>query len=137
MTATLIQSLDLRKLLTLDAATCVLMGAALFAAPAPIGELLGLPTEFVRWAGIVLFPCALLMLIAAVPTSGQSALAWLVIVGNVGWAVASVLVAGVLFSPTAIGVLFVLAQAAVVAGLAFLEYKALPVPSHHRGIVNS
>lgn len=126
MAANLIQSLNLRKLLTFDAATCLLMGAALWAAPATIGELLGLPTAFVFWAGLVLFPCALLMLVAAMPTSIQSALAWLVIVGNVAWVVASLLVAAVLYTPTLIGVLFVLAQAAVVAALAVLEYKALP-----------
>ena len=126
MAANFISSLSLRTLLAVDAATCVLMGAALVAAPHALGEVLGLPPAFVGWAGVLLFPCALLMLVAALPRATPPALAWLVVIGNAAWVIASVLVATVVFTPTALGVGFVLAQAAAVAVIAALEYRALP-----------
>jgi hypothetical protein len=49
---------------------------------------------------------------------------WLAILGNAGWVAGSVLVL-VLFSPTALGYAFVIAQAVVVAFLAELEYYGL------------
>ena len=50
--------------------------------------------------------------------------AWVVILGNAGWVVGSVLVL-LLASPTAIGYAFVIAQAVVVVFLAELEYMGL------------
>lgn len=126
MAANFISSLSLRTLLAVDAATCVLMGAALSAAPQALGDALGLPPAFVGWAGLLLFPCALLMLATALPRATPPALAWLVVIGNAAWVIASVLVATLVFTPTALGVAFVLAQALAVALIAALEYRALP-----------
>jgi hypothetical protein len=50
--------------------------------------------------------------------------AWVVILGNAGWVVGSVVVL-VVFSPTAIGYVFVVVQAVAVALLAELEYVGL------------
>ena len=126
-------SLSLRTLLAIDAATCALMGTALLAAPQALGEALGLPTALVGWAGVLLFPCALLMLVAALPRATPPALAWLVVIGNGAWVLASLAVATVVFTPTVLGVAFVLAQAIAVAVIAALEYRALPRRAAGRG----
>lgn len=115
----------IRKVLALDAASCLAMGLAMCVASGALSRVFALPEPLVWWAGALLFPCAALMLLAAWPRATPVALAWLVVVGNAAWAVASVLVVAV-FAPSAIGTLFVLGQAAAVAVFAFLEYRSLP-----------
>jgi len=115
----------LRKVLALDAASCLAMGLAMCLTSEALSRLFALPQPLVWWAGAVLFPCAALMLLAAWPRATPAALAWLVVGGNVAWVVASVLVAAV-FAPSAIGTLFVLGQAGAVAVLAWLEVRSLP-----------
>jgi hypothetical protein len=118
----------LRKVLLLDAATCVAMGLLLTLAARFLSALLGLPESFIFWAGIALFPCAALMALAGRVGSDISPPAWLVwvvILGNLGWVIASALTITLWFSPTTIGIAFVLIQAIAVAGLAGLEYYGL------------
>ena len=110
--------LDLRRVLTLDAATCVVMGLLLVTAASPLSASLGLPRGLVFWAGAALFPCALLMAGAALTRSAP--LVWLVILGNGAWVVASVAVT-LLLDPSWIGIVFVIGQAAVVSFLLVLE----------------
>ena len=107
----------LRRTLALDAATCVAMGALLVALQAPLAGLLGLPAALLFYAGLALFPCAALMLVA----HRSRALAWLVVAGNAAWIAGSVFVL-LLASPTAPGYAFVIAQALAVAVLAAFEY---------------
>src|SRR5688572_20960432 len=113
--------LKLRQLLIVDAVTCLVTGIALVALTGVLAGLLGLPPTLLFWAGIILFPCAALMSLAARNLAG--ALVWLVIAGNGAWAVASVVVAFAL-EPTGLGFAFVLAQALLVAALGFLEWRA-------------
>ncbi len=96
------------------------LGVALVAFTAPLSSLLGLPPALLFWAGLVLFPSAAAMLLAAWRPSGV--FAWLVVGGNVAWVVASVAVL-MLATPTAIGGAFLVAQAAAVAVLAWLEWS--------------
>jgi hypothetical protein len=108
----------LRTVLTVDALTCVAMGVLLGTLSARLSAWLGLPAALLFWAGVVLLPCAVLMLVAARrPGAG---LVKLVVLGNAAWVAASVLVLLVL-DPTPLGVAFVAAQAVVVAALAWLE----------------
>ena len=65
------------------------------------------------------------MLISGLQTPPNSNLVWLVILGNLAWLAASILVITVWFSPTSFGIAFVLFQAAVAAVLALLEYRGL------------
>jgi len=116
------RSIPLRAILLFDAATCLAMGTGLVAASVPIAVSLGLPPELLFWAGVALFPCAALMLLAA-RARPSSPLLWLVINGNVAWAAASVLVATVLFDPTPLGQAIVIAQALAVLVLAWLEFN--------------
>jgi hypothetical protein len=115
---------QLRRLLALDAATCLAMGLLMTAAAAPLGGLLGLPPSLLTGAGVVLLPCAALMAATAWARQPPPALVWLVIGGNALWVLASLLVL-LLFAPTPLGIGFVLVQATVVAVLLALERRAL------------
>jgi hypothetical protein len=114
----------LRRVLWVDAATCLAMGVLLLIAAAPLAYFLGLPELLLAYAGIALFPVALFMGWVALREELSVAGAWVVILGNAGWVAGSVAVLLVL-SPTAIGYAFVLVQAVAVALLAELEYVGL------------
>ena len=115
---------SLRRLLHVDAATCAASGALLAAAAPALAGPLGLPAALLREAGIALVPfAALLLWLARRPHPPRGAV-WGVVIGNALWVVASVALLPLL-TPTALGEAFVLAQAAVVAALAWLEYAAL------------
>jgi hypothetical protein len=115
-------ALSLARVLTFDAITGVVMGVALLALAQPLAAWLGLPQALLWWAGLVLLPCTVVMVLAARRSS--RALATLVIAGNVGWVLASLAVA-LLLEPTALGLAFVLGQAAAVVVLAALEWSGL------------
>lgn len=117
--------LTLPRLLALDGATCVMMGALLVIAAEPLAAALALPARFLFVAGIVLFPCAVPMLIAAVRPPWIAQLARLVIALNVAWILGSVLVVPALFAPNRLGLGFVFAQAIAVAAIALCEWRAL------------
>lgn len=121
-TATLAtRGFSLKQLLVLDAITCLVTGLALVSATGFLTALFGLPESLLRYAGLVLFPCAALMLIAA--RTLTKPLVWMVIIGNFAWAAASVVVAFA-FEPTTLGFTFVLIQALVVTILGVLERRA-------------
>ena len=114
----------LRRVLMVDAATCIATGVLLSLFAAPLSTLLGLPASLLFYAGASLFPIAAFMAWLALRRDVARWGAWLVILGNAGWVAGSVLVLA-LFPPTALGYAFVIAQAVVVAFLAELEYYGL------------
>lgn len=118
--------LTLRNVLRLDAATCVASGLASIVGASYLGALLALPEQLLRTAGVVLLAFALLVGFASLSLPSQRWPSWLVVLGNAVWVLESVLV---LFSadlaPNALGVGYVISQAAVVALLAELEFAAL------------
>jgi len=113
----------LTQVLRVDAFTCAAMGLLLVAAATPMSALLGLPAQLLFWAGVVLFPCAVLMFVAA-KRPRFAGLVWVIVLGNLAWIVASAVV-GLAFNPTPLGLAFVVVQAAVVAVLAWLEWRGL------------
>ncbi len=115
----------LRQIIIADAATCLAMGALLVIAPRVIAVLTQIPESLLFYAGVGLFPIAFFMAIVGLrfPTSAPGAS--LVIIGNILWVIASVSLLFVLKSLNAIGVVLILAQAAAVAVLAWLEFVAL------------
>ncbi|MCO5120148.1 MAG: hypothetical protein M9951_11010 [Burkholderiaceae bacterium] len=115
---------SLRNVLGIDAITCLAMGLALIALAGPLGELFDLPARLLFFAGLILLPCATLMYAAARSAGPNRALAWTVILGNLAWVLASLGIA-VALAPASLGMAFLLAQAAVVAVLAGLEYRGL------------
>lgn len=114
----------LKTILLLDAATCLLMGLLLATASGFVCSITALPQPLLFCAGLLLLPIGLFMAATAIWWLGSAAAVWLIIVGNVGWVIASL---GLLMNVTAngLGVVFVLAQALVVAVLAWVEYRAL------------
>jgi hypothetical protein len=114
-------AMNLRLVLWIDAATCAATGLLLSALAAKLSALLGLPAPLLLVAGLSLFPIAAFMAWAAKRPSPPAV--WLVIGGNALWVLGSLLVLAL--SPTTLGIVFVIAQAAAVALLAELEYAAL------------
>ena len=115
----------LRRLLALDGITCLLMGLVLVLAANYLSQLLALPVSLLFYAGILLFPCAALILAIASRPWPPAALVWIVIAGNALWVIASLLVALVLFEPNLLGMSFVLLQTAVVVVLIVYEFRGL------------
>lgn len=111
----------LQTALRADAASCAIMGFALLLFAGNLSSLLGMPTDFLRACGLVLFPCAALMLVAAHYPRPPAILLWLIVGGNIAWVLGSVLL-GFFLPLTALGQGFVLAQAFAVAVLAGLEF---------------
>ncbi|MEQ8429381.1 MAG: hypothetical protein RLN94_08930 [Roseovarius sp.] len=101
------------------------MGVGLVALAGPLAGLMALPAPLLFWAGAILFPVAAYMAAVALWLPGNAPAVMLVILGNVLWVVASLaLLAGVV-APNALGVAFLLGQAAFVAVMARLEQLAL------------
>ena len=114
----------LRRVLMVDAATCLAMGALLVLFASPLATFLGLPSVLLAYAGAILFPIAGFMAWLALRHDASHWGTWVVILGNAGWVAGSVLVL-FLASLTTIGYAFVIAQAVVVVFLAELEYMGL------------
>jgi hypothetical protein len=114
----------MRRILFLDAATCLAMGVALSAFGAPLSALFRLPSALLFGAGLALFPIAAFMGAIAMAREVPRWGAWLAIAGNAGWVLGSL---GLLAftAPSAWGYAFVIGQALVVAVLIELELAAL------------
>lgn len=121
---TMQSSSALQNILLLDAATCVAAGALMAFGSKFVAGLTGIPAPLLYWAGLLLFPVAALMIFAGLQASPSRPIAWLIVLGNIGWVIASLGVLGVI-APNALGYIFILAQAAVVGVLALLEHNAL------------
>jgi hypothetical protein len=125
-TATLDGSTFLRRVLLADAATCAATGLFLTLLARPLAPLFGLPAELHLYAGASLFPVAAFIAWVASRAYLSRRAVSLVILGNILWVAASlVLLAPGWVSPTALGYIFVVAQAAAVGLLAELEWVGL------------
>ncbi|KRE11963.1 hypothetical protein ASE63_19725 [Bosea sp. Root381] len=116
----------LQNALAIDATACAGMGLLLAAAAPMLGAPLGLPEMFLRGAGLVLLPCAAALALLSRRESLPRA-AILAVVGiNILWVADSlaILLLG-WFSPTGLGIAFVLAQAAAVGIVTGLEILGL------------
>lgn len=116
----------LRRILFLDAATCIATGLLLTIAAGLLSGLLGLPEMLLRYAGISLLPFAAFLLYLAAKAEPPRGGVWLVIALNALWVLDSILllVAGGV-APTMLGYIFVLVQAAAVLIIAELEWLGL------------
>ena len=122
--ASLDRTTFLRRVLLVDAATCIATGALLTIEAQALSQLLGLPGALLFYAGASLFPCAALMLLVALRASLWRAGAWVIVAGNALWVLASAALL-VAIAPTALGYAFVIGQGVAVALLAELEYIGL------------
>jgi hypothetical protein len=116
----------LRAVLLIDAASCAAMGLLMTFGATPIALMTELPAALLTAAGASLFPIAAFIAFVGtrepIPLGGV----WLVIAGNVGWVLGSVLLAiGDLAAPNVLGVALTLGQGAAVMLLALLEFAGL------------
>jgi len=116
----------LRRALALDAIATGATALLLVTAGGALAGPLALPASLLRGSGAALVPYVLLVgLLARAPSLSRGA-SWAVVGCNAAWVAASVLlVESGAVSPSALGVAFVLAQAAAVAGLTALQVVAL------------
>jgi len=115
----------LKRVLLLDTASCLGMGAGLLIGANALAAPLGLPAALLDGAGLLLLPLGLFIGWLGTRAEAAAALVWIVILGNVGWVGESLLVALGQAGITALGTAFVIVQAAAVLGLALLEYACL------------
>jgi hypothetical protein len=109
-----------------DAVVSGATGLLLVGGASVLAELLALPAALLRASGVSLLPFAALVALLATRAQLPRWGVWAVIAANVLWALDSVLllVSGWV-EPAALGIAFVLAQAAVVALFAEAEYVGL------------
>jgi hypothetical protein len=89
-----------------------------------VAGLTAIPAPLLYWAGLLLFPCAALMIYASLQATPSRPIVWLIVLGNIGWVAASIGMFAFI-APNTLGTIFILAQAAAVAVLALLEHNAL------------
>ena len=116
----------LRAALLLDAAVTGLNGLGYLVGGAALAPILGLPLGWLHPAGTFLVAYAVAVLALGTRTRIPRAGAWLVVAVNAVWAVDSLaLVAFGWGTPTAVGSVWIVAQALVVGGFAMLQSVAL------------
>lgn len=117
--------LFLHRVLLLDAITCVVTGLAMTLGADLTTQFTALPSGLLTTAGASLFPIAFFMAWVATRKPIPAAGVWLVILGNVGWALGSLALLSGIVSFNALGAGFVTMQALAVAGLGALEFVGL------------
>ena len=115
----------LKRVLLLDAASCLGMGLLLTLGGGSLAALFGIDATIVGGAGLALFPVGLFMLWLGTRNAAPAAFVYLVIAGNALWTLESFVVAANAQDITGLGTGFVTVQALAVAGLAALEWVGL------------
>ncbi|TAJ34664.1 MAG: hypothetical protein EPO67_05725 [Reyranella sp.] len=116
----------LRRVLLVDAATCVLAGLVMAVGAKFVNGLTAIPTGLLLPAGLILFPIAAFMAFVATRAQVSRGAVWLIVIGNAGWIVASLyVVLGNAIAPNGLGQIFIGAQALAVALLTLLEYRGV------------
>ncbi len=123
----LLRRTSLQSILALDAATCVVMSVLLVSASGLISGITLIPASLLFRAGLFLLPIAVFMAVVARASIVPAWAVQMIVLGNVLWVLGSVALPMLgLISPNAFGWLFLLAQAAVIAVFAGLEWSARP-----------
>lgn len=115
-------SRSLKAALTVDAAAGAGMAALQLALPRLLADQLGLPMALLLETGLFLIGFVALLAVLARSARVAAVLVRAVVIGNLAWSAASVLIwATGLVTPTALGTAYLLLQAAAVLGLAAWE----------------
>jgi hypothetical protein len=113
----------LRYVLWADALSCLACGLLQVTLTATVSERLGLPSMLLVDTGMFLLFYGAAVAFLATRIYTPRAIIWLLIAGNIGWAVACIaLLLGGGLEPTWLGKAYVVAQALAVAVLAELQY---------------
>ena len=116
----------LRRILVADAVISGTSGILMLTAANGMSQLLGVPAELLRSAGISLIPFTAFVVWIATRDAIPRRSVWTVIALNLAWVLASVALLFVdRFDPNRIGVAFILVQAVAVAGFAEMQYVGL------------
>ena len=115
----------LKRVLFLDSASCLAMGALLSTGSASLEPLFGIDRAIIGGAGMALIPIGLFILWLGSRTGAHPVVVWAVILGNLLWSAESLIFVSSTPGISALGIAFVTAQAATVAGLALLEWIGL------------
>ena len=118
----MILSTFLKRVLTLDAASCLSMGLLLTLSAGALAPMFGIDRQIVGGAGLALIPIGLFILWLGTRQAAAPAFVYLVIAGNIAWSVESVVLIANADKITPLGIAFVGVQAAAVAGLSLLEW---------------
>lgn len=118
---------QLRAILALDGVACLAMGAGLAGLSSFLGSQTDLSPTFLRVAGLLLLPIGAFILAVAsrreIPGWGVT----LIVAGNGGWVLASLILPLVgLIQPNVLGLVLVIGQAVAVAVIAGLEHVYHP-----------
>ncbi len=116
----------LRNVLRADALSCLACGLLQVVVPDTMAQLTGLPPALLAYSGefLLLYAALVAFLSSRVPLPRP--LVWLLVVGNLGWALACLLllVSGSV-TPAPLGTAYVLVQALTVCVLADLQFFGL------------
>lgn len=115
----------LRTVLKIDAASCLGMAALVLPMAGALQGPFGIEANALAAATASLIPIGLFILWLGTRREPAVGLVWLVIAGNVGWAVASLIAAMSLPGITALGQAAVAGQGLAVLALALAEYAGL------------
>ncbi len=128
----------LPRVMWADAASCAASGALQLVAGQPLSDVTGLPLALLQWTGWFLLGYALLAAWMAARSPVPRRLIGLVVVGNLGWAVACVALLSLGgLGLSAWGVAWVLAQALVVVVFAELQWTGLRRTRGAAGVVRA
>ena len=115
----------LRTILKLDAASCLGMGAVVLLAAGALEAPFGIDSALLQAAAAPLIPLGLFILWLGNRREAPAALVWLVILGNIGWTLGSILAAESLPDITPLGQAAVAGQGVAVLILAIAEWVGL------------
>ena len=115
----------LRTVLKLDAASCLAMAAIFIPLSGMLSQPLGIDAAALAGAAASLIPIGLFVLWLGTRRDAPTALVAIVILGNIGWAVASFAAAGSVPAITFLGQAVVAGQGLAVLALAIAEYAGL------------
>jgi len=119
-------SSHLRKVLLADAVVSGAAGLAMIGGADFTHGLLGLPSALLFWSGVALIPFVTLLAMIARAGRAPASLIVAIIVTNFAWGAGSLFVAfGPAFTPSLLGQVFVVAQAAIVVVFAELQIIGL------------
>jgi hypothetical protein len=122
----------LRGALAADGFASGVLGVLLFALPDTLAGLLGLADMLLRDVGLFLMAYGVFVGVLATRPRTAAALVWIIIIGNVLWAIGSLaLIAGAWVGPNLLGYAFVIVQALAVgvfAGLQLIGVRRTAAP---------
>ena len=120
----IIPSSFLKRVLLADAGVSGAVALLQLVATEQLALFTGLPAGLLLGTGIFLVGYVTLLVVLAKRSSVWASMIWLVIVGNLGWAVAAVTV-GATLPAALLGEAFAAVHAVAVTTFAYLEYRGL------------